>query len=85
MPKLPNAADLVTLEEAAAYAGYRSVSTLRKAVRDGRLRCVQHGARTILTTHDWVYAYEEAIYDKGGRPRGRALAPPATPHRGGPA
>ncbi len=73
MPRLPNAADLVTLEEAATYAGYRSVSTLRKAVRDGRLRVVHLGVRTILTTHDWVAAYEDAIYGKGGRPRGRAV------------
>lgn len=81
MPKLPNAADLVTLEEAADYADYRSVSTLRKAAREGRLKVVRLGARTIFTTHDWVRAYENAIYGKGGRPRGRPLAPPAVPPR----
>lgn len=77
MSKLPNAKDLVTLTEAAEYAGYRSVSTLRKAARDGTLRVVRLGTRTVLTTHDWVYDYESAIYGKGGRPRGTAAAPTA--------
>jgi hypothetical protein len=79
MPKLPNAADLVTLEEAADYADYRSVSTLRKAAREGHLKVVRLGARTILTTHDWVHDYELAIDGKGGRPRGRVVEPPAMP------
>jgi hypothetical protein len=79
MPKLPNAADLVTLAEAADYAGYRSVSTLRKAAREGHLRVVQLGPRTILTTHAWVSAYEDAIYGKGGRPRGSEVTSPSTP------
>jgi len=78
MPKLPNAADLVTLEEAADYAGYRSVSTLRKAAREGRLKVVRLGARTILTTHDWVAVYEDAIYGNGGRPRGHVVDPPTS-------
>jgi len=72
MPKLPNAGDLVTLEEAANYAGYRSPSTLRKAAREGTLRVLRVGERTILTTHDWVGDYETSIYGKGGRPRGRS-------------
>jgi hypothetical protein len=76
MSKLPNSKDLVTLAEAAEYAGYRSVSTLRKAARAGTLRVVRLGTRTILTTHDWVYDYETAIEGKGGRPRGTAA--PAT-------
>ncbi len=70
MSKLPNSKDLVTLAEAAEYAGYQSVSTLRKAARDGTLRVVRLGTRTILTTHDWVSDYELAIDGKGGRPRG---------------
>ncbi len=73
MPKLPNAGDLVTLEEAADSAGYRSLSTLRTAARDGRLRVVQLSPRTILTTHDWVSAYADHIYGKGGRPRGAVM------------
>jgi len=75
MARLPNADDLLTLEEAAHYLGYRSPSTLRTAVREGRLQVIRHGARTILTTVDWVYAYEDAIAGKGGRPRG-CVAPP---------
>lgn len=76
MSKLPNSKDLVTLTEAADYAGYRSVSTLRKAAREGTLRVVRLGTRTVLTTHDWVGDYEMAVYGKGGRPRGTAGAPP---------
>jgi hypothetical protein len=70
MPRLPNAGDLVTLAEAADYAGYRSVSTLRKAAREGALKVVRLGGRTILTTHDWVADYEYRISGRGGRPRG---------------
>jgi hypothetical protein len=70
MPRLPNAADLISLQEAAAYAGYRSASTLRKAARDGTLRTVQLGPRAIMTTYDWVTDYEVAIAGKGARPRG---------------
>lgn len=70
MPRLPNAGDLISLQDAADYAGYRSVSTLRKAARDGTLRTVQLGPRAIMTTYDWVNDYEVAISGKGGRPRG---------------
>ena len=75
MARLPNAADLLTLEEAAEEAGYNSASTLRKAAREGRLKVIRHGARTILTTADWVAAYEDAVYGKGGRPRGYTVPP----------
>jgi hypothetical protein len=83
MPRLPNAADLMTLEEAAEEAGYSSPSTLRKAAREGRLQVIRHGTRTILTTSAWVAAYEDAILDKGGRPRGYVV--PSTPPQAGPA
>jgi len=79
MPRLPNAADLMTLEEAAEDAGYRSPSTLRKAARDGRLQVIQHGTRTILTTAAWVSAYEDLTYGKGGRPRGYTVPPKQSP------
>jgi hypothetical protein len=79
MARLPNATDLMTLEEAAADAGYSSASTLRKAAREGRLKVIRHGARTILTTADWVWAYEDRIYGKGGRPRGYTVPPKAVP------
>lgn len=72
MPRLPNARDLITLPEAAAFAGYRSASTLRKAAREGALRTVTLGPRAIMTTQEWVLDYESAIYGKGGRPRGMA-------------
>jgi len=68
--RLPNARDLISLPEAAAYAGYRSASTLRKAARAGTLRTITLGPRAIMTTHDWVLDYETAVYGKGGRPRG---------------
>ncbi len=70
MPRLPNASDLISLQEAAEYAGYRSASTLRKAAREGTLRTVTLGPRAIMTTHDWLNEYELAVYGKGGRPRG---------------
>lgn len=70
MPRLPNAGDLISLQDAAEYAGYRSASTLRKAAREGALRTVTLGPRAIMTTHEWVADYELAVYGKGGRPRG---------------
>jgi hypothetical protein len=70
MPRLPNASDLVTLAEAADYAGYRSASTLRKAAREGTLKVVRPGGRIVLTTHDWVTDYDYRIFGRGGRPRG---------------
>ena len=84
MARLPNAADLLTLEEAAADAGYSSPSTLRKAAREGRLKVIRHGVRTILTTAEWVSAYEDSAYGKGGRPRGYTVPPKPPqppPHR----
>jgi hypothetical protein len=69
MARLPNAADLLTLEEAAEEAGYSSPSTLRKAAREGRLKVIRQGARTILTTAEWVAACEDTVYGTGGRPR----------------
>jgi hypothetical protein len=70
MPRLPNASELISLPEAADYAGYRSVSTLRTAARAGRLRGLQLSPRVILTTPAWVDAYDQSIWGKGGRPRG---------------
>jgi hypothetical protein len=72
VPRLPNARDLISLPEAAAFAGYRSVSTLRKAAREGTLRTLTLGPRAIMTTQEWVLDDENAIYGKGGRPRGDA-------------
>ena len=79
MARLPNAADLMTLEEAAEDAGYSSPSTLRKAAREGRLKVIRHGPHTILTTAEWVYAYEDTTSGKGGRPRGYAVPPKPVP------
>jgi len=79
MARLPNAADLMTLEEAADDAGYSSPSTLRKAAREGRLKVIRRGVRTILTTAEWVSTYEDATYGKGGRPRGYAVPPKSPP------
>ena len=83
MARLPNAAELMTLEEAAEDAGYSSPSTLRKAAREGRLRVIRHGCRTMLTTAAWVAAYEDTAYGKGGRPRGYTMPPtPPQPQQG---
>lgn len=82
MARLPNAADLLTLEAAAADAGYSSPSTLRKAAREGRLKVIRHGARTILTTAEWVSAYEDTLFGKGGRPRGYVATTPRQPPTG---
>ena len=48
VPRLPNARDLISLPEAAAFAGYRSASTLRKAAHEGTLRTVTLGPRALL-------------------------------------
>ncbi len=70
MPRPPNSSDLISLHEAAQYGGYRSVSTLRKAAREGRLQVIQPSPRVILTTHAWLNAYDMSVAEKGGRPRG---------------
>jgi len=59
------------------YAGYRSVSTLRKAARAGTLRTVTLGPRAIMTTHDWLNDDELAVYGKGGHPRGEVRPSPS--------
>ena len=71
MSRLPNASALISLQEAADYAGYRSASTLRKAAREGHLRVVRPSPRVILTTEAWVEEYDLTVWGKGGRPRGR--------------
>jgi len=77
MPRLPNASDLISLQEAAEYAGYRSASTLRKAAREGTLRTVTLSPRAIMTTHDWLNDDELAVHGKGGRPRGEVRPSPS--------
>jgi len=71
MSRLPNASALISLHEAADYAGYRSVSTLRKAAREGHLRVVRPSPRIILTTQAWIEEYELRVWGKGGHPRGQ--------------
>ena len=70
MSRLPNASALISLQEAADYAGYSSVSTLRKAARTGQLPVIQPSPRVILTTEAWVDASDVSVVGKGGRPRG---------------
>jgi len=70
MPQIPNAGKLISLQDAAEYAGYRNASTLRKAAREGTLRTVTLGPRTIMTMHEWVADYERTIDGRGGWPRG---------------
>ena len=74
MSRLPNARDLISLQEAADYAGYRSASTLRKAAREGHLRVIWPSAHIILTTRAWVEEYDRSIWGQGGRPRGHPRA-----------
>jgi len=50
VPHRPNARDLISLPEAAAFAGYRRASTLRKATREGILRTIPLGPWAIMTT-----------------------------------
>ncbi len=76
MSRLPNASALISLQEAADYAGYCSVSTLRKATRTGQLQVIQPSPRVILTTQAWVDAYDFNVGGKGGRPRGLPLLRP---------
>ncbi len=71
MPRLPNSSDLITLQEAADYGGYRSVSTLRKAAREGRLQVLHPSPRVVLTTYAWLDEYDMSVSEKGGRPRGK--------------
>ncbi len=71
MSRLPNASALISLQEAADYAGYRSVSTLRKAAREGHLRVLRPSPHIILTTQAWVEEYDLSVWGKGGHPRGR--------------
>jgi hypothetical protein len=73
MSRLPNASALISLQEAAEYAGYNSASTLRKAARDGHLRVIRPSPRVILTTEAWVDEYDLRVGGRGGRPRGLPL------------
>jgi excisionase family DNA binding protein len=68
----PHPDHYLTITEAAAYFGYKSPSTLRKAAQDGKLRHVKAGPRAILTTADWVYDWH-AEQDGRGRPRGKPM------------
>jgi len=60
---------LIPLAEAARAFGYRSDTTLRKGVREGKLTVVRFGPRATLTTLDWVQAYISSLSFRG-RARG---------------
>lgn len=80
---MPNAGQLISLQNAAEYAGYRNASTLRKAAREGMLRTITLGPRSIMTTYEWVADYELIIEGRGGRPRGVVRLPPRRAPSGG--
>lgn len=61
----------LTTTQAAQEFGYSSPSTLRKAMRDGKLRYVRVGPRTLLTTREWVTDWHTRQDGRGHR-RGQA-------------
>lgn len=69
LERLPAGTPL-TLERAALLAGYRSASTLRKAVRENRLQVTRHSERVVLTTAQDLRAYLERLH-AGGASRGQ--------------
>jgi len=71
LEQLPSSTPL-TLARAAHLAGYRSVSALRTAALEGRLRVDRHGPRNVLTTAGALLSYLGTLHNKGaarGRPR----------------
>jgi hypothetical protein len=70
--------EYITLAEAARIAGYRSTTTLHKAVRENRLRTIQVGPlNTRMTTRVWLEEYLASIKQNRshrGRPRSGAGA-----------
>lgn len=68
----PKPDEYLTITQAAHDFGYKSTSTLRKAVQDGKLRHIKAGPRAILTTWDRVIDWH-AEQDGRGRLRGQSL------------
>jgi hypothetical protein len=68
-------AEYITLAQAARIAGYRSTTTLHKAVRENRLRTITTGPlNTRVTTREWLNEYLASIRESKSR-RGRRRAP----------
>jgi hypothetical protein len=67
--------EYITLAEAARIAGYRSPTTLHKAVRENRLRVTAMGPLgTRVTTRAWLEEYLASIrqdLSHRGRPHAR--------------
>ncbi len=61
----------LTLEQAATLAGYRSASTLRRAVREGRLQIERMSAHVMWTTAGALRDYLAGQGDRRGFARGR--------------
>lgn len=71
LDQLPPSTPL-TLERAAQLAGYRSVSALRQAARDGRLRVTRHSPRSVVTTAGDLREFLSRLQQRGharGQPR----------------
>jgi hypothetical protein len=73
----------LTLERAAWLSGYRSPSTLRAAMRDGRLRVERHSARVVLTTAGDLLSYLHALRASEGYRRGQPRQKPEDAGEGG--
>jgi hypothetical protein len=58
----------MTIKEAAAYAGYRSTSTLKRAAASGELRTEQPAKTLRLTTKAWVDEYVQRHTPPEGKP-----------------
>ncbi|HKO24048.1 MAG TPA: hypothetical protein VJY65_04830 [Chloroflexota bacterium] len=66
--------EYITLAQAARIAGYRSTTTLHKAVRENRLRTITTGPlNTRVTTREWLNEYLASIRQNKSR-RGRPHA-----------
>ena len=71
LEQLPPSTPL-TLERAAQLAGYRSVSALRQAARDDRLRVTRHSPRSVVTTAGDLRDFLSKLHPRGharGQPR----------------
>lgn len=56
--------EYITIPQAAALAGYGSVSTLNAAARSGRLRTVRVSDRVQFTTRAWLDEYMGSVHPR---------------------
>ena len=66
--------EFITLQQAAAIAGYSNTATLRAAAAAGRLQSVKPGPHLYMTTRPWLDAYLATLRPgnyKRGLPKGQ--------------